>query len=447
MHRDYTFLMRLAFFFTALMLPCLARAQDDPAITGYVTRVAAPDDFDIDGYRVVTTGETELRTGTPERLTSTHSIAPILGQRCDLWGHIEDKTHSIRATRLVLPDPRATKVSGVAIIDYVPATPPGDPHRVRADGRILELSDTVLQHAFVHTATTSFPATPQSLRTNVWIEYAGERLPDGRIVVNAATLTENTIFPEEAAALKKTEYDPTAVSPDAFQSDSNRRLVGIDPTQIPPYLDKPVQDRINRIGNSLIPAYQRTLPANDPTRIHFRFQLVNEPKWYGTYALPSGIILVPWHLAHRLTDDSEFAALLAAAVATVLEKEPYRILTPSRDITVSQMATSVVVLSSPVAALPLGVIAIRASKTLGEVVQQIDRVSLVLMHDAGYDITKSPEAWWTLAVKEGKDPHRKPPWDRVRTLYAELGTTWQPADRPLMEIGTTSLAPAPPAVP
>jgi hypothetical protein len=57
--------------------------------------------------------------------------------------------------------------------------------------------------------------------------------------------------------------------------------------------------------------------------------------------------------------------------------------------------------------------------------EQSGRVSLGLMHDAGYDITQAPEAWWTLATRPGNSSHQHSAPDRANNLYYALGTTWR----------------------
>jgi hypothetical protein len=83
-----------------------------------------------------------------------------------------------------------------------------------------------------------------------------------------------------------------------------------------------MQPRVDRIGNSLIPDFQRSLPDTDPRKIHFRFQLVDGKKWKDALSLASGVILVPRQIVERLPEDPQLAAVLADNIAEVIEKQP-----------------------------------------------------------------------------------------------------------------------------
>jgi len=58
--------------------------------------------------------------------------------------------------------------------------------------------------------------------------------------------------------------------------------------------------------------------------------------------------------------------------------------------------------------------------------EQSGRVSLDLLHDAGYDIRQAPIAHWLLAAKKTTPIEQIPMPPRAATLYMTLGTTWRP---------------------
>ena len=90
-----------------------------------------------------------------------------------------------------------------------------------------------------------------------------------------------------------------------------------------------MQARIDRIGSSLIPVYQRNLPDADPVKIPFKFQLIDATNWKDALTLPTGIILIPFELIERLQNDSQVATLLADNMAVALEKQNYPMFRPS----------------------------------------------------------------------------------------------------------------------
>ncbi len=55
--------------------------------------------------------------------------------------------------------------------------------------------------------------------------------------------------------------------------------------------------------------------------------------------------------------------------------------------------------------------------------EQSGRVSLVLLHDAGFDMDEAPKTWWLLSSKDKPLDQAAMPY-RAKYLYRILGTTW-----------------------
>ena len=66
----------------------------------------------------------------------------------------------------------------------------------------------------------------------------------------------------------------------------------------------------------------------------------------------------------------------------------------------------------------------RSESIHNDLLNQSGRVSLGLLHDAGYDITQAPIAWWLLAKNSAHDISSIPIPPRAANLYKSLGTTW-----------------------
>jgi hypothetical protein len=348
-----------------------------------------------------------------------NEFKPYLGQHLKILGNHNRKPHAITAARIELEAPQNTEVSGSAIVDAVFDPPTSGDHLLRADGyRVLIPAAVVPTFAPPLDATSAF-------HTNVWIAFRGKRRPDGVVLAKKVGFRPNSISNDEDKLRSRTEHDPAAVDPDAKQSRLSKAFRGTDPTQVPPYKDAAMQARIDSIGARLVPQYQRELASSDDTRIDFRFQLVDQPKWDDAVTWPNGIILVPRHLVERLQNDSQLAAVLAENVACALEKQSYRFLPTAHTITAASVAGALGGSFVPGLGLAstLGAEATR-EKILRHLMEQGSRVSLSLMHDAGFDVAQAPLAWWLLADKksEGLDDTPLPP--RAEYLYKTLGETW-----------------------
>ena len=146
----------------------------------------------------------------------------------------------------------------------------------------------------------------------------------GQLIASFVRFNRLYIGNRELEFRGKQEYDPTAVAPEVKQSVIKEAFGEVDPKKFPPFKDPAMQARIEKIGNSLIPAYQQALPDSDPAKIHFRFQLIDTKLFSDGLTLPNGIILVPRQVVERMQNDSQLATVLADDMAGALERIEYR---------------------------------------------------------------------------------------------------------------------------
>ena len=187
-----------------------------------------------------------------------------------------------------------------------------------------------------------------------------------------------------------------------------------------------MQARIERIGASLIPSYQHDLPDTDPTKINFRFQLIDQPKWHDAITLPDGIILVPRQVIERLQNDSQIATVLADNIACALEKQTFRQIPARRKMTAAEIAGTAGGFFVPGLGLATDIANNRAAAIiLRHTEEQSGRVSLVFLRNAGYDISEAPLAWWLLAPNKSQPMINTPLPYRAAYLYQTIGTAWR----------------------
>ncbi|QHS51872.1 hypothetical protein [Edaphobacter sp. 12200R-103] len=183
---------------------------------------------------------------------------------------------------------------------------------------------------------------------------------------------------------------------------------------------------MDRIGSSLIPEYQRKLASDDPSKIAFRFQLIDNPKFHDALTLPNGIILVPRQIVERLPEDAQLAAVLADNIACALEKQTYRLAPSYAAMSTSQVASNVGGFFVPGLGLATGVANYASAKSIRtDLLDQSGRVSLGLLHDAGYDLQQAPIAWWLLAAKPSKSLAETKIPPRAENLYRTIGLIWR----------------------
>jgi len=402
----------------------LAAQSTGPVASGYITSVDSDGSFAVEGTPVRPDSKTEYNERDDNSATKSNaSFHPFVGEFVEVFGPAPKRKSGmpILATRVTELPPVLGDVHGTAIIDFVPPSEPSVPdHIVRADGFILRIPAT---------ASVKFeePLTPQTgFATNIWINYRGVLQKDGTILVSTAALRKNTVKSYEDKLHKKKEYDPAAVSPDANQSGVSKFFLGLDVKRFPPHPDADLQARIGRIGNTLVPAFQRALPSNEPTRLDFRFQVVDVKEFNEPLALANGIVLVPYIGLDRLKTDSQIATPIAIAIAVALEKEQVRGRPARNTLTGTALAGDIAGFFIPFAGLPGDIATGIAQKHLIDLqMEQAGRVALCLMHDAGYEIQSAPLAMWLSTPKDPKPIEKIKLPARAAYLFKTLGTIWQ----------------------
>jgi hypothetical protein len=399
------------------------QAQETPPnLDGYVTSVTSKTDFAVDGIQVSCVAKTRYPTVNDERGTEIPwTQGPYIGQPLKVFGKKDHKTHTLIAKEIVLQYETYAAKTGSGMIDRLLSGEAAHQGQivVRADG-----------YPIVINGKTNINFTPplktlSDVTTNVWIEFKGRQEPSGLIVAAQAAFTQNAVGGAEGKLRGKNEYDPAQVDPKHKQGAVSKAMLGTKVKRIPPYNDPVMQARIDRIGASLVPDYQRALPATDPTKINFRFQLIDEP-WSVTYDLPSGIVLVPIHMVDRMQNDAQVAAILADSIASGLEKRVYRDQPAMHAMEATGWATQAGGFFIPGLGLAgLGGNTIAYSTMERHDRERSGRVSLGLLHDANYDIYQAPLAWWTLASRKSKDLSDIAIPERAKYLFGILGTTWR----------------------
>jgi predicted Zn-dependent protease len=256
---------------------------------------------------------------------------------------------------------------------------------------------------------------------NQWIQYEGE-LHAGKVVLKQISFFQAAVTAGEQKLRDKTNFDASPVTEEDRQSGASKFFKGVNYKRIPASHDSALQARVDNIGERLIPKWQKDLPAGDPNKVEFQFQLV-DAKWPDCITMPSGVILVPLHTVGQLEDD-ELAVVLADNIATALEKQTFRYLPAGKAMTASSIAGDVAGVFVPgLSLVPIAGNGMAAHTIKKHLEEQSGRVSLVLLHDAGFDIDKAPLAWWQLSAHRSDFMSRPVPF-RAAYLFTQLAAEW-----------------------
>jgi hypothetical protein len=421
----------LTFLILLAVSPVTAQQiQEHPAVEGFVTRAAAPSDFDVNAIRIMCDEKTSSGwSNSDTSFSGCPKKTPRLGEYVTIFGTLDKDRNLLEASRIFEHPLPFGEVSGSAVIDASPIrNAPGEPAgtiMVRADGYWIVLpfnADITLWGGM---------QSVEQVDANTWIEYKGKMRSDGVVVASRVKLIANVLNRRDERFRTKLRYDPASATTAPTQSSLSIAMTGVDVKRIPPSSDQASQDRVERIGNRLIPSYQKQLPNTDPTKLNFHFVVVDRNVGEFPVPLPDGTILVPHSMVRRVPDDSQLAVLLADAVASLLERQKLRTETAVRMISGGESVTSAayVLLGGTV-----GLAAWAADERvhLREEMKQSNRVSLVLLHDAGYDIDQAPLVWWALSTD--KPINETQPPGQAAELYRLLATVWSHPQPPVAAI-------------
>jgi hypothetical protein len=405
----------------------VSQQQEPPAIDGCVTRVASSSDFDVNGYRVLCGAGTQTTIGQPQsKEVLSNQGCPedrlYLGEPVKIYGSVKKKEHAVEAEQIEAQPVLRGEINGSAVIDALPAQDSGaQPGSLmaRADGYRILISGK--------TAMTWNPPLNSiaGIAAGDWMDYKGRQRPDGVVEAESVKVSPDIVSDDEQKLRRKQDFDPSITPPDAQQNKIKSAFGFIDVRKLPLFKDSAMQARVSEIGNKLVPAYQRALPDADPAKIHFRFELVNEKNWHDALTLSSGIIFVPHQVVERLQNDSQLATVLADNIACELERQQYRFGDIQNELAATTLGAEAIGWIVPGADLVGEAAAIGSQEIHTKELQQSGRVSLGLLHDAGYDINQAPIAWWLLAANKPEPVSRILLPHRAAYVYRALGENWQ----------------------
>lgn len=433
-------LLALAFFAP------FACAQNDQtfSVVGYITAVPAHSgnvtEFDVNAQHVVVSDNTSFGLIGSRTTTNYGPLRSALqiGAFVKVVGKTDRKTKATVASTIFLRPDWDAALTGIGVIDKVlkPASEPV----FRADGYFVRLTKS--------TKVTLAPGVSsiQNVGVNSWISFEGKQSSSGELVASKVL-----IMPEKSTAYRglfgaKHSYSPnlipaTAKEPKPTETSNSKGEKIVTPVPDPEIdpqtgrrvdfeklLDKDgnltqdagirmgalhiwhlipastpaeqaMQARVRRIGERLIPAYQKALPADAPSKIRFEFYAFDDKRLRSDFCPSTGLILIPVQVIDRLQNDDQLAAILADGIAYNLQRQAARRADVARKMLGPAIAANLLLQASL-----LGVVPIIAEKKAGDAItlqhfEERGRISMGLLADADYDPWQVPEAWKLLEPK------------------------------------------------
>jgi hypothetical protein len=419
-------------------------------IHGFVTDVKSPTVFEIDDYKVTRDRSLALDISTEEDDKSKTAFKPEdirIGIELEVKGEYEESSGELKAKSIKVLLEDARKLKRTALLEHLPTLTKkgsGWEGEIRADGQRISVSPETSVTIKPNKSewenspgkkkkeeedSVSAPLTSlDALNLDTFVRYEGTREPDGSIRAHKIEFRHAELEPGEAKLWRRME--PKVKEPDYSSFAPGELKMHWKKYRIVP--DREAQDYIAKLGESLVPAHQKDLPANDPLKIPFRFYLVQD-KSFNAAAYPNGVVIVHSSVFDFLQNEAQLAFMLAHEISHAVEKHQWQELHYHRAELIALRAGGAFIPfgGSVVTSLAASGIQNRFARSLED---QADRVGLEWMLAAGYDIREAPASWKAVSMKKGDRP-MNPFWDshdnhttRRSYLMAELKNNYSDVD-------------------
>jgi hypothetical protein len=439
MRRLSVFALSCAFFLSALAL------AKEVTIHGFVTEIKSSTRFEIDDYKITRDDSLaiELARGEDSKDAAVFRPEDIrVGTELEIKGDYDETTGAFKAKsiKVFLEDTR--RIRRTALLEQLPSLTKKDSGwegEIHADGQIVSVvaSTSVTIKANKQErrdrtdpedAKNSKLTSLERLNLDTFVRYEGTRQPSGKIEAQKIEFQHAELEEGEAKMWKR--YEPKIQDPDYSAFVPGQLKMHWKKYRIVP--DQEAQKYIETLGESLVPAHQKDLPADSRLKIPFRFYLV-QSKSFNASAYPNGVVVVHSAVFDVLQNEAQLAFVLSHEISHAVEKHTWQELHYHR--------TELAALRAGGAFIPFGgglATSLAASGIENQyrrsLEDQADRVGLEWMLAAGYDIREAPASWKALSLQKGDRP-MNPFWDthdnlttRRSYLMAELKNNYSDVD-------------------
>jgi len=389
-----------------ILLPAGSRAQDAPAFTGFITSAAGHTPLLVDGRPLLLSHTTSYACGnsTQSEVDIDNDIPKLPeGAQVAVTGKWDTKALAWRTDALCVTALPPKTVHGQGSLDAVIHS--GTDMELTVDGRRLYVTSA---------ASLTFQPSPTSatvLTPGQWLQYAADRRPDGSWLLRNATVRD---YLNNRAARSQRKWKPLNLTPPIGGHEGSIKLSHLT-SAIKLSGDAAMQERLARVGATVVPTWEKALGAQYQDEHQFHFY-ASKQHTMDCFYLPDGTILLAEGTAKMLPEDAELAAILAGCVAAVEEEQTA--VYANKELAVNSVeAANYLELVIP-AGFIAGSVYQHHLKQLMD--QQCTRVALSYLQTAGYSASAGPAAWEKLEGKHGQLDLSRPPGTRTGMMYQAI---------------------------
>lgn len=423
--------------------PVLAK---EITIHGFVTDVKSPTSFAIDDYKVTRDNARVVELDTRETDKSLATFKPEdirVGTELEIKGEYDDASGELKANSIKVFFEDTRSVRRTALIEKIPSLTregSGWKGEIHADGQRITVSPTtsitLKPNKFELRNLGNAKESPEglkltsldSLNLDTFMHYEGIREADGSIKAQKVEFCHAELENGEAKLWK--HFDPRIKDPDYSGFVPGELKMHWKTYKIVP--NQEAQEYVTKLGESLIPAHQKELSADDPLKIPFRFYLV-QANSFNAVTYPNGVVVVHSGVFDVLQNEAQLAFVLSHEISHAVEKHAWEEHEYHRtELTALRVGGAFIPFGGGLGAnlLASGI----QNQYARSLENQADRIGLEWMLAAGYDIREAPASWKAVSMAKGDRP-TNPFWDnhdnhttRRSYLMAELRNNYSDVD-------------------
>lgn len=403
-------------------------------IQGYITNVISPTSFEIDDYKITRDQSLVLEFENKDIGVQFKPEDIRIGTEIEVQGMYDDETGELKATKVVVDLEQFSKLKNTSVLtrtpDGIEKTEAGWKGVFWADGRRIKIDDKTQvlfelnksekkeakeaaknpkkEIAKTEESSDEFSDSEplksvSDVKSGMFATYEGLEQPDGTILASLIIFWKNELEKGEGKFWESLNIKETAAN-FAEEKPGELKINQVGKFKLLP--NDEVQNYVKALGEKLIPAHQKSLAADDPQKIPFKFYVVRE-KEVNAFATANGIIVINSGMLSLLENEAQLAAVLSHEISHATQEHSWRQMNKDKG-----KRTAVMVGSIAAAAFGLYGVSDILQLTMMAMVNgyqrrlenQADRVGLEYMVAAGYDPREAPRVWKLMAKKHGDAP-------------------------------------------
>ena len=450
------FVIPLSVLIFVTTTPLAQKKLREIKLVGYITEFHSPTSFEIEDYRIFRDESVILEFENQKPEIDFKQSDLRVGTLIEIRGLYDETTSELKATKIKVDLEQFRQLDVTTILDRPPLeltqTETGWSGLIAADGRRIRIgSETKMLFNPNKTEKKKHKEDEKTAREqkkraekpnnddwakmkdapgdDAWVDgvgskpeqeefvplktladigpgivmtYHGREQADGSVLATSVEFRRNEMEEGEFKLWKKMKVKEKVFN---FESGKPGELkVGSDKYKVLP--SQAVQDYVNRLGWSLVPDYQRTLPDSNPQKIHFQFRVI-KAKGFNAWTYPTGMVVIHSDVFRVLENEAQLAAVLAHEIAHATQEHTYREMQHNKKRRTALKIGSLVAAGMGYYSISRILEMVRTAMVRGygrTLENQSDRLALQYMADSGYDIREAPRVWKLVALTEGDGP-------------------------------------------